>query len=693
MAYSELIKNFNKIRDYMRDFYVYGFKSRDDYTKKSTRSYDDEKRRIESWLGNYMKFHQTADGKNVFLSIDSRATRHNPLYKAWKTKSFTDGDITLHFIVMDILSNGQELSLGDVAYQVDEYLAGFEHARVFDISTIRKKLNEYVKEGLLVRRKSGKTMLYSRTEEFEMPSRDVLDFFSETAPCGVIGSFLEDKTNNIADHFVFKHHYITSAMDSEALYMILKAIHEKRNITVEMINRKKDRITETNVVPLRVMISVQSGRQYMMAYTPYFKRITAYRLTTAICYAKVIEDEAIEQIRRMCDYDLTRGSKVRIMPDVHAGKGCTIGTTMTITDKICPNIVGVDIGCGMYTVKLQDQVIDFEKIDEACHYIPSGMNVWEGRMERFDLTQLKCYRSLKDAKRLERSLGTLGGGNHFIEVDRAKDGTYYLVIHSGSRNLGKQVAEIYQQLAIDLHAGKEEYFKKRDEIIRTYKEQGRRAEIQEALKHLKKNYEIQELDAPNDICWLYGSFMDDYLHDVEICQRFARRSRERMAEIIIERTKMTRTEAFHTIHNYIDVNEMILRKGAIAAHSGEKVLIPINMRDGSVLAVGKGNVEWNNSAPHGAGRIMSRTKAKQSIDLEEYKASMQGIYSTSVNADTLDEAPMAYKSLADIIDVIRDSVEIIDIMKPVYNFKASDSEVPWKKRGDTNERKDTGAAS
>ena len=417
------------------------------------------------------------------------------------------------------------------------------------------------------------------------------------------------------------------------------------------------------------------------------------KVTTAICYAKVIEDEAIEQIRRMCDYDLTRGSKVRIMPDVHAGKGCTIGTTMTITDKICPNIVGVDIGCGMYTVKLQNQVIDFEKIDEACHYIPSGMNVWEGRMERFDLTQLKCYRSLKDAKRLERSLGTLGGGNHFIEVDRAKDGTYYLVIHSGSRNLGKQVAEIYQQLAIDLHAGKEEYFKERDEIIRTYKEQGRRAEIQEALKHLKKNYEIQELDAPNDICWLYGSFMDDYLHDVEICQRFARRSRERMAEIIIERTKMTRTEAFHTIHNYIDVNEMILRKGAIAAHSGEKVLIPINMREGSVLAVGKGNVEWNNSAPHGAGRIMSRTKAKQSIDLEEYKASMQGIYSTSVNADTLDEAPMAYKSLADIIDVIRDSVEIIDIMKPVYNFKASDSEVPWKKRGDTNERKDTGAAS
>lgn len=282
MAYSELIKNFNKIRDYMRDFYVYGFKSRDDYTKKSARSYDDEKRRIESWLGDYMRFHQTADGKNIFLSIDSRETRHNPLYKAWKTKSFTDGNITLHFIVMDILSDGQELSLGDIAFQVDEYLAAFEHARVFDTSTIRKKLNEYVKEGLLLRRKNGKTMLYRRAEEFEIPSRDALDFFSETAPCGVIGSFLEDKTDNIADHFAFKHHYITSAMDSEVLCMILKAIHEKRNITVEMINRKKDRITETNVIPLRVMISVQSGRQYMMAYAPYFKRITAYRLDNIV---------------------------------------------------------------------------------------------------------------------------------------------------------------------------------------------------------------------------------------------------------------------------------------------------------------------------------------------------------------------------------------------------------------------------
>ena len=403
------------------------------------------------------------------------------------------------------------------------------------------------------------------------------------------------------------------------------------------------------------------------------------KVNTAICYAKVIEEGAIEQIRRMCDYELTAGSRVRIMPDVHAGKGCTIGTTMTVTDKVCPNIVGVDIGCGMFTVKLADKELDFEKIDAACHYIPSGMNVWEGRLERFDLTDLRCYRSLRDTRRLERSLGTLGSGNHFVEVDRSADGTNYLVIHSGSRNLGKQVAEVYQQLAVDLHMGKESYFKQRDEIIRTYKEEGRRSEIQQALKELKNNYETQALAVPADICWLYGTFLDDYLHDVEICQKFARRNREKMAEIILERTGMTALESFHTIHNYIDTKDMILRKGAIAAHAGEKVLIPINMRDGSVIAIGKGSEEWNYSAPHGAGRIMSRGKAKEAINIEAYKESMKGIYTTSVSESTLDEAPMAYKSLEDIIDVINDSVDIIEVMRPVYNFKASEDDVPWKK--------------
>ncbi len=401
---------------------------------------------------------------------------------------------------------------------------------------------------------------------------------------------------------------------------------------------------------------------------------------TAICYTNVIDDGAIEQIRRMCNYNLTEGSRVRIMPDVHAGKGCTIGTTMTVADKVCPNIVGVDIGCGMYTVKLEDKKLDFERLDEVCHYIPSGMNVWDGRMERFDLTALRCYRSLKDTRRLERSLGTLGGGNHFIEVDKDSDGNLYLIIHSGSRNLGKQVAEIYQQLAIDLHTGKEDYFSRRDAIICSFKAEGRRSEIQNALKELEKEYTSQVPDVPEDLCWLYGSFLEDYLHDVGICQRFARRNRERMAEIIVERTGMRDAEAFHTVHNYIDTKERILRKGAIAAHIGEKVLIPINMRDGSILAVGKGNPEWNYSAPHGAGRVMSRSMAKQTINIDTYRESMKGIYTTSVNESTIDESPMVYKSLEDIIDVIGESVEIIDMIKPIYNFKAVDDDSPWRKR-------------
>ncbi len=396
------------------------------------------------------------------------------------------------------------------------------------------------------------------------------------------------------------------------------------------------------------------------------------KVNTAICYARVVEEEAIEQIRRMCDYPMTEGAKIRIMPDVHAGKGCTIGTTMTIVDKAVPNVVGVDIGCGMYTVNLGKGEIDFEKVDEAAHFIPSGKNVWEGRQERFDLLDLRCYRDLKDTKRLERSLGTLGGGNHFIEIDQAADGTKYLVIHSGSRNLGKQVAELYQQLAINLSRGYGDYLEKRDELIRTYKEQGRRSEIQAALKQLKWEVYEAETPMPEDLCYLSGSYLEDYLHDVEICQAFARRSREKMAEVLMERSGLSGGEAFHTIHNYIDTKEMILRKGSIAAHKGEKVLIPINMRDGSVLAIGKGNPEWNYSAPHGAGRLMSRTKAKNTLTLEEYRSTMAGVYTTSINENTLDEAPMAYKSLDDIIDVIRETVDVIDIMKPIYNFKASE---------------------
>ena len=394
------------------------------------------------------------------------------------------------------------------------------------------------------------------------------------------------------------------------------------------------------------------------------------KVASAIAYANIIEQEAIDQIRRMCDYDFTEGSKIRIMPDVHAGKGCTIGTTMTIHDKAVPNVVGVDIGCGMYTVKLNEREIDFARFDEAAHYVPSGMNVWEGRQEPFDLETLRCFQALKDTRRLQRSLGTLGGGNHFIEIDRSADGMLYLVIHTGSRNLGKQVAEHYQHLAVELNQGREEYFKKRDALIAEYKATGRRKEIQAALKKLR--WADKPLTVPEDLCYVYGEYLDDYLHDVDICQQFARRNRELIAEVLLSRSGLTGGEVFHTVHNYIDTQEMSLRKGAIAAHKGEKVLIPINMRDGSVLAIGRGNPDWNYSAPHGAGRLMSRSAARQHLNMEAYADAMKGIYTTSVNPSTIDEAPMAYKSLEDIIEVIQDSVDVVDIMKPIYNFKASD---------------------
>ena len=370
------------------------------------------------------------------------------------------------------------------------------------------------------------------------------------------------------------------------------------------------------------------------------------KVNTAICYAKVVDEDAIEQIRRMCDFSMTEGSKICIMPDVHSGKGCTIGTTMTVIDKIVPNVVGVDIGCGMLTINLGNIEIDYKLLDEAAHFIPSGMDVWgeselvpdlipyADRTVVFDITGLACYRELKNVDRLNRSLGTLGGGNHFIEVDEARNGDKYLVIHSGSRNIGKQVAEIYQKKAIQL---------------------------------ARQNGDT----TPDDLCYLYGEILKDYLHDVEICQKFAKQNRERIAELIFRITGMEGGDSFHTVHNYIDTNEMILRKGAIAAHKGERILIPINMRDGSVLAVGRGNSDWNYSAPHGAGRIMSRRKAKEKLALKDYVKAMEGVYTTSVNIDTLDEAPMAYKSIEDIIDIIRESVDVVDVLKPVYNFKCS----------------------
>lgn len=302
MAYSELVKNFNRIRDYMREFYIYGFKSREEYRRKSARSYDDERRRIESWLGDYMGFRQNADGKNVFISIDSRATSHNPLYKAWKTKSFTDGDITLHFILMDIFASAQKaLSLTEITEQIDEYLSVFPEPKTFDVSTVRKKLNEYISEGIVLGEKQGKSMYYSWTMEKCDLDRDILDFFSEIAPCGVIGSFLLDQVKEQDSHFSFKHHYITSAMDSEILCSVFMAIREKRSVILETYNRHKERVSESHVVPLRVMVSAQSGRQYLIAHVPRFRRILSFR-TDHIASVKIGEvSERFDQMRQKLD--------------------------------------------------------------------------------------------------------------------------------------------------------------------------------------------------------------------------------------------------------------------------------------------------------------------------------------------------------------------------------------------------------
>ncbi len=395
------------------------------------------------------------------------------------------------------------------------------------------------------------------------------------------------------------------------------------------------------------------------------------KFNTAKCFTDKVEGVAYDQILALCDSEAFASSRIRIMPDVHAGVGCTIGTTMTVTDKIVPAMVGVDIGCGMYTVYLGKVDIDFEQVDAAAHYIPSGKAVWQEAQEYFDLTELRCFGELKDTKRLGRSLGTLGGGNHFIEIDEDDQGGKYLVIHSGSRNLGAQVAEHYQQIAVDLDMGKEEYFKRREEIIATYKAEGRQEEIQSTLKAMEKEWEKKEPSVHRSRCHLYGKFMEDYIHDVDICQKFASRSRAKMAEIILQQTGMTAVHSFETIHNYIDVSEMILRKGSVSAKAGEKLLIPINMRDGSLVCIGKGNADWNFSAPHGAGRLMSRSAAFERLTVEEYKEQMSGIYSTCVNLSTLDESPMAYKNMDEIIANIQPTAEIICRIKPIYNFKAS----------------------
>lgn len=399
-------------------------------------------------------------------------------------------------------------------------------------------------------------------------------------------------------------------------------------------------------------------------------------------YAKTIEQACIDQLKSLVDNPAYENETVRIMPDTHAGKGSVIGFTSTYSDKIVPNTVGVDISCGMLCVNLGKVDIDLEAFDNLIRLkIPSGMAVREGKAVDFkQLEKLKCYRELKDSRRIVRSIGTLGGGNHFIELDRSESGDIYLVIHTGSRNLGKQVCDHYQKIAVDLCHGKEQLYEERERIIREYKRQGRKNEIQKALRGLK--CEATECRIPDDQCYLYGQFMSDYLHDVIICAEFAHLNRVTIADIIVSKyfkgKSLKDFEWFETLHNYVDTKHGLIRKGAISAMEGEKVIIPMNMRDGSLICVGKGNEDWNCSAPHGAGRLMSRSKAKDEIALEDFEKSMEGIYTTSVCRGTIDESPMAYKPMDEILSAIGDTAEVVEIIKPIYNFKAAET-LPWQK--------------
>ena len=398
-----------------------------------------------------------------------------------------------------------------------------------------------------------------------------------------------------------------------------------------------------------------------------------------------IEQEAIDQINTLMEQPAFSDCKVRIMPDVHAGAGCVIGFTADLGDKVIPNIVGVDIGCGMLTAELGridgsdnsivDYVtdIDYEKLDNVIRTcIPSGRNVHEEVKDVFlELKNLRCYSKLKNVDWLERSMGTLGGGNHFIEIDEGFEGRKYLVIHTGSRNLGKQVADYYQNLAIESMIGKDKLASEQDKLIAEYKEQGRSSEIQDAIKELRNVWQNKNNDVPKELCYLTGKYRDDYIYDMKICQRFAKQNRLMIALKIMLRMGWCAIDLFETVHNYIDDFNMV-RKGAISAKAGEKLLIPINMRDGCIIGIGKSNEDWNFSAPHGAGRIMSRSKARELLSLDAFKKSMDGIYTTSVGEDTIDEAPMAYKPMDEIVENIKDTVDILEIIKPVYNFKASE---------------------
>ena len=395
------------------------------------------------------------------------------------------------------------------------------------------------------------------------------------------------------------------------------------------------------------------------------------KYATAKVFTDVVDEASISQVISLLNQPYVDGSRVRMMPDIHAGAGCTIGTTMTISDKICPNLVGVDIGCGMETIRIKESHIELQKLDKVIRAgIPSGFNI-RSKAHRFakniDLSELCCAKKV-DINRAYNSIGTLGGGNHFIEANKDDDGNIYVVVHSGSRHLGLEIANYYQQEAYNALTSysKEEI----DSIVDMLKASGRAREIQGALKALKS----KRSPVPKHLAYVEGALFDQYLHDMKIAQQFAELNRQAMMDTIVKDMGFHVEEQFATIHNYIDIDNMILRKGSVSAQAGERLLIPINMRDGSLLCTGKGNEDWNFSAPHGAGRLMSRSAAKETFTVSEFKKQMEGIYTTSVGRSTLDECPMAYKGMEDIVGNIEPTVTVDAVIKPIYNFKAGDGD-------------------
>lgn len=392
---------------------------------------------------------------------------------------------------------------------------------------------------------------------------------------------------------------------------------------------------------------------------------------SAKVFTNVLEPKAQAQILAVCNRPEFAHSNIRIMPDVHAGMGCTIGTTITVTNKVVPGMVGVDIGCGMETVKLAQSEIDVAKLDQIIRrHIPSGQEVRRNThpyAREVDLKALRCVKHV-NLQRAWHSIGTLGGGNHFIEVGQNASGALYLVVHSGSRHIGNQVAKYYQDLAWRELNGKHK--QQLADAIALLKAEGRDSEIEAAKQQFK--HDTPSHDLPKDLAYCEGAMFDDYIHDMKIIQHFATLNRMAMVQVILEQMQLTELERFTTIHNYIDTEQMILRKGAVSAKAGQRLLVPINMRDGSLICVGKGNDDWNQSAPHGAGRLMSRMAAKQALSMEDYVAEMRGIFTTCVDRNTLDEAPMAYKPMEEIVAHITPTADIVERLRPIYNFKASE---------------------